>query len=215
MSRDSRTTILRKAAIMEAAIRVFAAHGFDGGTIRQIATEAGVSEGLIYRYFESKEALLDAVIRERSILPWLAQPESLPDDLPVEQVLRALVQVALDRLAESADCAMIVWSQVATNRRIANIVGGMMREVTDRLASYLDRKIARGELRRCDAQAVARMIAATLLGFTLQQYRLSPPLKYLSPQQFADDAVDLLMHGMAPTTNRTPRKEEIRDGNSE
>lgn len=47
----------RKLAIVEAARPLFAAHGFEGTTTRQIAQAAGVSEALLFKYFPNKEAL--------------------------------------------------------------------------------------------------------------------------------------------------------------
>jgi AcrR family transcriptional regulator len=48
--------------IREAALRVFAARGFGQAGVADIAREARVSSGNVYRYFESKEVLFDAVV---------------------------------------------------------------------------------------------------------------------------------------------------------
>src|SRR5215210_7611723 len=52
----------RREQILGAAPRVFAEKGFSRATTREVAREAGVSEGTIYNYFEDKEALLMAII---------------------------------------------------------------------------------------------------------------------------------------------------------
>lgn len=44
-------------AVLTAAVRVFARHGFAAATIRDIALEAGMSVGSVYRHYASKEAL--------------------------------------------------------------------------------------------------------------------------------------------------------------
>jgi TetR/AcrR family transcriptional regulator, transcriptional repressor of aconitase len=54
----------RAAEIRDAALRVFVRRGVEGATMQEIAREAGVSAGAIYRYFTSKEALLGAVFEE-------------------------------------------------------------------------------------------------------------------------------------------------------
>ena len=51
-------------AIKDAALELFAHHGYHSTTISQIAKAAGVSKGLMYNYFESKEALLHEIIVE-------------------------------------------------------------------------------------------------------------------------------------------------------
>lgn len=55
----------RTASILEAAEKVFAEKGFAGATMADVAREAGISAGAIYRYFPSKEALIEALSREQ------------------------------------------------------------------------------------------------------------------------------------------------------
>jgi AcrR family transcriptional regulator len=52
--------------ILEAAVRVYGAHGFRGATTRRIAEAAGVNEVTLFRTFGSKAALIDAAIRNRA-----------------------------------------------------------------------------------------------------------------------------------------------------
>ena len=51
--------------ILSSALSLFARHGFAATSVRMIAAEAGVSQGLLYNYFEGKDALLAAIF-ERS-----------------------------------------------------------------------------------------------------------------------------------------------------
>lgn len=53
----------KKALIMDAAIEVFAEKTFQGASVSMIAKKAGISKGLLYNYFESKEALLKEIIK--------------------------------------------------------------------------------------------------------------------------------------------------------
>jgi AcrR family transcriptional regulator len=50
--------------IMEAALKLFASHGYAATPISMIAKEAGVSQGLMYNFFSSKTELLRAMINE-------------------------------------------------------------------------------------------------------------------------------------------------------
>lgn len=58
----------RSAGILDAAEALFAAHGFYGVTVRQVANEAGVDPALLNYYFESKRGLFDAVLSRRAEL---------------------------------------------------------------------------------------------------------------------------------------------------
>jgi AcrR family transcriptional regulator len=54
----------KRRQILDGARRVFLADGFDGASMNDIARGAGVSKGTLYVYFDSKEALFEALIRE-------------------------------------------------------------------------------------------------------------------------------------------------------
>ncbi len=60
---------LRADQILQGSIRFFAEHGFSGQT-RELANELGISKGLLYRYFPSKEALIDRVYQEVFLRRW-------------------------------------------------------------------------------------------------------------------------------------------------
>lgn len=57
---------ITRAAIETAAVRVFSRHGFAAASIRQIADEAGLSTGSIYRHYASKEKLFEALLEQAS-----------------------------------------------------------------------------------------------------------------------------------------------------
>lgn len=70
----------RKRSIMEAASRVFSEKGVRAATMADVAREAGISPGAIYRYFDSKEALAAGCFSESQqalVEQWLQQ------DIPV------------------------------------------------------------------------------------------------------------------------------------
>ena len=57
-----RTGIRRRQQIVAAAAEAFAARGYDGASLRQIARDAGISAAALLRHFDSKEELLAAVL---------------------------------------------------------------------------------------------------------------------------------------------------------
>jgi AcrR family transcriptional regulator len=61
---DTSLESAKRRQILDGARRVFLADGFDGASMNDIARVAGVSKGTLYVYFDSKEALFEALIRE-------------------------------------------------------------------------------------------------------------------------------------------------------
>jgi len=81
-----------RAAILDAAMALFAERGFDATPVKVIASTAGVATGLIFHYFGAKEGLLEALIDERTVLPLLsatiADIATSEPRLDVHEVLR-------------------------------------------------------------------------------------------------------------------------------
>ena len=60
--RERLTREARRNLILDAAAAVFGAKGFDASRMEDVATEAGIAKGLLYKHFESKDALFEALV---------------------------------------------------------------------------------------------------------------------------------------------------------
>jgi TetR/AcrR family transcriptional regulator len=87
-----------RARILAAALRVFASHGFEGSSLRQIATEADAQHQLVVYHFKTKDALWRAVIasifeeswREQGPLDyWAARLKTVGPAVALREMLRA------------------------------------------------------------------------------------------------------------------------------
>ena len=86
----------RQREIGLAALDVFAERGFERAAMSEIAKAAGVSKGALYLYFESKEDLI-----LQAVAAWIEQflqetQREVPDHLPPEQRLRAVVHAMVE-----------------------------------------------------------------------------------------------------------------------
>jgi AcrR family transcriptional regulator len=61
--KDKTGTDGKRARLLDAALDLFETRGFDGVAVPEIAAKAGVAVGTVYRYFPSKEALVNALYR--------------------------------------------------------------------------------------------------------------------------------------------------------
>lgn len=82
--RTARVEAQRKR-ILDAAQQCFIEHGFHGASMANIAETAGMSAGLIYRYFENKSAIILAIVEEQLVL--LREEISLNDRPELPQLM--------------------------------------------------------------------------------------------------------------------------------
>ena len=139
----------KRRQILDGARRVFLDHGFDGASMGEIARAAGVSKGTLYVYFDSKEALFEALtISEKSDL---AEALFLLDEQDAD------VAGALGRLGSSYLRAMMRPDHISSVRMVIGTADKFPRfgqafydagpqKGVDRLAAYLARQAQAGRL---------------------------------------------------------------------
>lgn len=103
----------RRAALLQAAYRLFTRQGYHGTSMRQIARQAGVAPATIYHYFADKRALFAAVYEHhhpyRAVAQWLVEAAQEAD---VHRCLQRLLQrlhAALDQQPEFLNLVFIEW----------------------------------------------------------------------------------------------------------
>lgn len=95
----------RREQILNAALKVFSHRGLAATKVSDIAAEAGLSHGLVYHYFPSKEDIFTELvsIADRTSSYAMLQAEQLP--LPPKEKLHALAQMVLQSLGGSSESA--------------------------------------------------------------------------------------------------------------
>src|SRR5690349_24851015 len=97
----------KREAISRAAIRVFAHNGYFNSKVADIAREAGVADGTVYRYFKSKEEILHSIFDrgvDDALTAARAQIHEISD--PREK-LRRIALLHLERLGADRDLAVV------------------------------------------------------------------------------------------------------------
>lgn len=80
----------KREAILSAALELFVERGFYGTAVPEIADKAGVGAGTIYRYFESKEALVNVLYREHKLAFGRLALDDFPATAPTREQFRLL-----------------------------------------------------------------------------------------------------------------------------
>lgn len=189
---------------MGAAEQVMREKGLAKSTTKEIAREAGYSEGTLYNHFESKEDLFLYVLKER-----LPEFVSLIKDLPsragqetVQGILNQVATAALTFYSKSVPMSASIFSEPELLTRHRQEIGRRdagPQKANEAVAAYLDAEQRLGRVREDVAPEAA---AAALLGACFQRAFLHHFLaKGLAPgedDRFVEEVVRSLMLGLPP-----------------
>src|SRR5262249_59927606 len=130
--------------VVAAALAVFAELGFGQATLNDVADRAGITKGAVYHYFESKEQLLLALLRER-ILPHIEEGEVLVAS-PTgsrEQILAELLAQSWDHYQQPGqiELAILAMTELPKIPEVGRI---LFEEVVARGRRTMKQALARG-----------------------------------------------------------------------
>jgi TetR/AcrR family fatty acid metabolism transcriptional regulator len=113
VAEHARAVVDKRRTILDAAVRAFAAKGYHACRVGDVAEEAGVAYGLVYHYFPSKEAVLEAVFRETwgALLGALREVEARPE--PAQEKVRKVVAIVLRSWRNDPDLVRVLVREVA------------------------------------------------------------------------------------------------------
>jgi TetR/AcrR family fatty acid metabolism transcriptional regulator len=148
--------------ILQAAVRVFAAQGYEATRVGDIAKEAGVAYGLVYHYYKSKDAVLEAVFREAwgRLLAAVALAEETGEDAADQLAL--VVKIVLRSWRDDPDLVRLLVREITRNPHIQDELD----EIAQAFAA-LERIVRRGQTEGTfraepDAQFAAWMLYGAL-----------------------------------------------------
>jgi TetR/AcrR family transcriptional regulator, fatty acid metabolism regulator protein len=118
VSEGSKIQEERRRQILQAAVRAFARKGYHACRVSDIAKQAGVAYGLVYHYYGSKEALLEAIFKETwgAMLETIKSVEQL-DELAPEQV-RKVTQIVLRTWKRDPDLVRVLVREVTRSSQL-------------------------------------------------------------------------------------------------
>ena len=185
-------------------MRVFSEKGFGGASLRAIAREAGVTQPLIYWYFDSKEDLFGSMLSELSPLFEQAERTGALMDRPPEEVLG---WVARTEIASYGDPKVVRLIRVVFAESFMNpeeggrFLGESQGKVLRFLVAYLTRQVELGRLRPHDPQAAARSFFGSLVFYVLSR-EIFPHLKDGLPDEkrYVEEIVNLFIEGLRVRT---------------
>lgn len=181
MVRKTRAEALAtREQLLDAAERVFLAHGVGNSTLEQVAAAAGLTRGAVYHHFTSKAEIFEALVR-RADMPIDAafhEARGAVDD-PLG-VFRELAVAALQHLAGSARVRKvyeIVFMRCEFTDELAPVARRQKRETSQCLAqcgALLQQAVARGQLPKGTDTVLAAQAMHAYIGGLMRDWVQAP-----------------------------------------
>lgn len=197
----------RREDILSASLFLFAEKGFHGTSMRDIAREADITEGLIYHYFASKRDLFRAIIEEHSFLPLLRTLPELAEQLDLRGLLIVLARGFFDVLHQNKQLTRLLLQEVQVfpeekEAFFADAVG----QSIGVLGSILEDRMNERAKAQVDPQVAARIFFNALLALFVEQEILGG--RHLLPvdeEAYVEHLVDMFVKRMGSGAPRASR----------
>jgi len=176
--------------ILETAETLFAAKGFDGTSIREIAREAKMNLAAISYYFGSKEKLMEAIFNYRINNTWFAVKSVASDTSisPLEKIER-LIDSVVDKVSEKECFHRIMLRQQIISKD--DIVTRLINESRQRNVQLIDEIVKEGQAKKMFKKKVdTPLLIITMIGTIYQMmntqdfYRQANKLESLDESAF-------------------------------
>jgi AcrR family transcriptional regulator len=201
VSSTSFTEAETQTRILRAAKKLFARRGYDGTTTRDLAQEAGVAEGTIFRHFENKKAILIEVATQG----WVEILTDLLTELSEMASYKAIAQVMRKRmlnLHQNADLLRVCFMEAQFHPDLREkIQTDVIAKMTDVAEAFFETAMDQGIYRRMNPRVVAQVFLGmfTIAGFsrdTIMPGESSPQAML----EMAEGMADIFLNGvLAPT----------------
>jgi AcrR family transcriptional regulator len=167
----------RPTEILDAALLVFGERGYAGTRLEDVARQAGVSKGTVYLYFESKEALFAAMVRNKVGAAITQVRETVRNHSGTSEALLLLI---MERLwcgmkdEGKARLSRLVHSELANFPELARIYfAEVVIPARELVSEIITRGIKDGEFADVQPDIVGRTICLTLVHWAKDQRFLS------------------------------------------
>ncbi|WP_426165558.1 TetR/AcrR family transcriptional regulator [Pseudoduganella sp. R-34] len=195
----------RPQELLAAALELFVDRGFAATRLEDVARAAGVSKGTLYLYFENKQELFKAVVRE-TIVQTIGQAETdaaAARDMPSDELLRQMLRTWWTKVGatKAAGLAKLMMAESGNFPELALFYN---EEVIERgsalLTRILERGVARGEFRPLDPVMMTNVLVAPVLTLMMWKHSFFPCETHegIDADAFMDTLLGLVQQGLAP-----------------
>ena len=186
-----------RSRILQAALRLFAAKGYEGTTTKDLAGKANVAEGTLFRYFPNKKAILIEVATRGWVdilTDLLTELSEMGSYKAVAQVMRRRVL----RMRENSDLLRVCFIEAQFHPELKDrIQSEVIAKMTDVAEAFFQTAIDRGVYRPMNPKIVAQVFLGmfAIAGFSTETI-LDSNASPLALQEMAEGIAEIFLNGV-------------------
>jgi AcrR family transcriptional regulator len=184
---------VRKEQIVRATVRCLAREGYTKLTMKKVAREAGVSQGILHYYFADKRAILVATLGAvtRDLDRRVAAAQSRTGRDPAGR-LRALVRECLEVAVRRPEFWVVFvefWGEMMHDRRLRQLNAEVYERTRRLIARLIADGVRGGRFRRVDPERAAAVVLGLVDGLSLQLTFDRQAFGLVEAARFCDDVL--------------------------
>lgn len=193
----------KEEKILESAIKLFSKKGFSATTTSEIAKDAGVAEGTVFRYYKTKKHLLVKVMSklievmsEELIANPVGEMLKKNKDKDDKDVLKILLMDRLEIFNKYWDIIQVIITEIQFHEDIReSFVKNVVFKVKDVLGGFFESGIAKGRFKNFDSIVVSRALLGTFMAYIIQK-KIMGESKQIENEQEVDQIIELFLNGL-------------------
>lgn len=199
----------RRAQILAAARTCFLRNGLHATSMQDLIREAGLSVGAVYRYFKSKNDIINAIADTVAggVTRRLEEIAAAEPPLPLDEAMSQVLEIVDVQIQPGGNfpLALQVWGEATLDPAIGKIVQDRYLAIRAAFRTMASRAVEHGELAPdTDVDAVAAALFGMVPGFALQRLLIGGPDR----KTYLEGVRALMEAGSAHSVNHPPRAAE-------
>lgn len=194
----------REEEILEAAIKIFSEKGFSAATTSEIAREAGVAEGTIFRYFKTKKDILIKVMAkvleilgEKLIIGRLTNLFEGNKEKSEREILIIILKDRLELFEKYWDMIKIVATEMQFHEDLREVfIKNVVVKGKNVVETFLSTGVNKGVFREVDTTIALRSLIG-MVGIYVIQNQVFPELINMDKDKQIEEMVDLFLYGLS------------------
>lgn len=194
----------REEEILNSAIKVFSRKGYSAATTSEIAKEAGIAEGTIFRYFNTKKDILKSAFMRlsKAFSKELAieRIEKVLEDYrekDEKEVIKAIMRDRLELIKENKELIKVIFTEVQFHQDFREVfIKNVVVPAKKSLENYITAGIKKGVFRNVNVTMAVRTLVGIFAAFIIQS-ELVPEMLSIDEEKQIDEMANMFLYGIS------------------